>query len=273
MTSMDDGSTLVCLFHDRDQADAAMRDLEGTGIPQSRIAVISDTKSRDGDRTLESLGVPSRDLNHLRRGVADGGTLIAVFADSEYVAAVEAIFGRHDATKIDEVVSPGEDLHVVTSAGALGDAKDPGGRSLAQRDLGEAAFVSGEGSLPVVEEELQVGKRTVDRAGVRLYRRVIDIPAEESVELRKEHVVVERRPLDRAATERELNGRGEDIIELTETAEEAVISKYARVVEEVVVGKSASVHTEHIRDTVRRTEVEVEQLPPADVRAGNKNTF
>lgn len=51
-------------------------------------------------------------------------------------------------------------------------------------------------------------------------------------------------------------------IEVTETSEEPVVSKRARVAEEVVVGKDATEHTETIRDTVRHQKVEVEQPKP-----------
>lgn len=43
------------------------------------------------------------------------------------------------------------------------------------------------------------------------------------------------------------------------TGEEAVVGKTARVVEEVVVSKTADEHVEEVDDTVRRTEVEVDR--------------
>lgn len=49
-------------------------------------------------------------------------------------------------------------------------------------------------------------------------------------------------------------------MELRESSEEAVVSKSARVVEEVVIGKEVSSHTENVKDTLRRTDVDVEQL-------------
>ena len=129
-----------------------------------------------------------------------------------------------------------------------------------------ATGIAAEGTaIPVIEEELAVGKRTVDAGGVRVYRRVVEIPVEESINLREEHVNVARRAVDRPATEADLN-QGDRTIELTETAEEAVIGKNARGVEEMVVGKNATERTEHIHDTVRRTEVEVEEVAPASTR-------
>ena len=47
-------------------------------------------------------------------------------------------------------------------------------------------------------------------------------------------------------------------IEVEEKSEEAVVSKDARVKEELVVKKDVEQRTETVSDTVRRTEVEVE---------------
>ncbi len=81
--------------------------------------------------------------------------------------------------------------------------------------------------------------------------------------MREEHVVMERRPVERAVTDSDA-AFGDRTIELTETAEEVVLSKNARVVEEVLVGKVASEHVETVQDSVRRTEVEIEELPATD---------
>lgn len=51
---------------------------------------------------------------------------------------------------------------------------------------------------------------------------------------------------------------------MTETAERAVVSKTANVVEEISVGKEVTERDEVIRDTVRKTEVDVEQLGSTD---------
>ena len=95
---------------------------------------------------------------------------------------------------------------------------------------------------------------------VRIYSHVTEQPVEQEVHLRDERVTVERRPVDRPATERDLAAFQEGTIELTETHEEAIVSKQARVVEEVVIEKDVREHTETVRDTVRRTEVEVESI-------------
>jgi uncharacterized protein (TIGR02271 family) len=123
--------------------------------------------------------------------------------------------------------------------------------------------------IPVIEEELQVGTREVERGGVRVYSRVTERPVEQEVHLHDETVHVERHPVDRPATEADVAAAKEGTLEVTETDEEAVIAKHARVVEEVVINKDVEEHTETVRDTVRRTEVEVEPTgaaPARDVR-------
>ena len=118
--------------------------------------------------------------------------------------------------------------------------------------------------IPVVEEELKVGKRAVQRGGVRIYQRMTEKPVQESVQLREEHVKVERHAVDQPATEADMAAFKEGSVELREMAEEPVVSKTARVVEEVVVGKEQTQRTEEVSDTVRRTDVEVEQLGASD---------
>jgi uncharacterized protein (TIGR02271 family) len=120
-------------------------------------------------------------------------------------------------------------------------------------------------AFPVVEESLEVGKREVSTGGVRVYSRVTETPVSESVNLREEHATIERRAVDRPATAADLK---EGSVEVRETAEQAVVAKTARVVEEVVVGKEASNRTETVNDTVRGTEVEVERVEGTDKTSG-----
>ena len=119
------------------------------------------------------------------------------------------------------------------------------------------------GTIPVVEEQLQVGKRAVQRGGVRIYRHVTETPVQESVQLREERVSVERTPVNEPASTADIDAFKEGTIEVRETVEEPVVAKTARVVEEVSIGKEVTERTETISDTVRRADVEVEQLSSA----------
>ena len=115
----------------------------------------------------------------------------------------------------------------------------------------------GEERIPVVEERLSVGKREAAHGRVHVRSHVVETPVQERVTLREEHVSIERRPVAPPTAAGDDAFR-ERTIEATESAEEAVVAKEARVTEEVMVRKHAEERTETVSDTVRRTEVEVE---------------
>ncbi len=121
--------------------------------------------------------------------------------------------------------------------------------------------------IPVVEERLLVGKRQVERGGVRVRAYTVETPVHDQVQLREEHVEVERRPVNEQVGDVEALFQ-ERSFQATETTEEAVVGKEARVVEEVVVRKDVGERVETVQDTVRHTEVEVERLGVADAKPG-----
>jgi uncharacterized protein (TIGR02271 family) len=116
-----------------------------------------------------------------------------------------------------------------------------------------------EEAIPIAEERLRVGKRVASAGRVRVHSYVVETPVEEQVRLREEHVRVERHAVDRPVAGNEAGLFQERVIEAEESSEEAVVAKEARVTGEVVVNKEATERTETIRDTVRRTEVEVNE--------------
>ena len=113
----------------------------------------------------------------------------------------------------------------------------------------------GEEVIPLAEENIEIGKRMVDRGTTRIRRYVVETPIERDVTLHGERVTIERRqpgettPPDHAFEER--------IVEVRETEEVPIIEKTARVVEEVAIRKEETERTETVRDTARREEVEV----------------
>ena len=110
----------------------------------------------------------------------------------------------------------------------------------------------------MVEERLNVGKRMVDSGRVRVRSYAVEEAVSENVTLHDETVQVDRRVVDRAVAPGDEALFADKVIEATETREQAVVSKDARVVGEVGIRKDATQRTETISDTVRRTEVEVE---------------
>lgn len=117
-------------------------------------------------------------------------------------------------------------------------------------------------TIPVIEEELQVGKRQVETGGLRLRSRIVENQVSENINLREETVHIERTAVDRPATATDLR---EENLEFIERAEVPVVAKEARVVEEVSLNKEVSEKQEKISDTVRKTEVDVDRITGTDI--------
>lgn len=116
------------------------------------------------------------------------------------------------------------------------------------------------GKVDVIEEDIEVGKREVQTGGARLKSRIVERPVEERVNLKEEHVQVKRTPVDKPADGRDFDNYKEKTIEETESAEVPVVNKEARVVEEVSLEKEVENKQEVVKDNVRHTEVDVENL-------------
>jgi uncharacterized protein (TIGR02271 family) len=117
-------------------------------------------------------------------------------------------------------------------------------------------------TLRLAEERLNVGKRMFQTGTTRIRRFVTERPVEASVTLHEEHAEVVRRAITNPAYVADIDW-SDKAYEVTETAEEAVVSKSARVVEEVTLRKTDTDHVETVKDTVRRQQVEVERANAA----------
>ena len=241
--------TVVGLFPHSEDAQAALRDLETMGIKRNSVQVMTSDAQSKVLSALTTVGVPQNDASIYAEGVRRGGALVVGSVEDSQADQAVSILDRNNTIDIDKLGSR------YRETGYTGyDAAQPAYAAqeiTAERDLNKQI------TIPIVEEQLVVGKRAVERGGARIHTFVTERPVEESVSLHEERVSVERRPVDRAATDADFQTKD---ITMTETAEEAVVSKTARVVEEVVVGKTATDRTETVRDTVRKTDVEVEDL-------------
>ncbi len=225
---------------------------------------------------LTHLGVPKDQAEYYAEGVRRGGTLVTVTASDENAQRAVDIMNGAGAVDID---SRGANYRTGGYAGYTDAAPaythdeivqergsyQPPSRTASNTGTTNTGTVNtgGETVIPIVEEELAVGKRQVQGGGARIHTRITERPVEEQVTLRQENVTVDRRPVDRAVTDADRAFR-EQNFEVTETSEVPVVTKEARVVEEVVVGKTATEHTETVRDTVRRTDVDVEDVAATD---------
>lgn len=139
-------------------------------------------------------------------------------------------------------------------------SSQPAGAQYASTAPGATA-AGGDETIQVVEERLRVGKREVVKGATRVRSYIVERPVEQQVNLHEERVNVDRRPVDRPVTSADASLFEERVVEARSMAEEAVVGKEARVVEEIALHKEATDRVETIRDKVRRTEVEVEGGP------------
>jgi len=229
---------------------------------------------------LVGAGVPEDDANVYAEGVRRGGSLLSAQVDTQDEAnQVASIMDRHNVVDIDnrgqeyrqsgwsrfdanagsyDATTSTRDRGTAMPAASMGTTTTSRSDSF---DQGRTVDQTGDIRVPIVEEELRVGKRAVEGGGVRVYQRVQETPVNEQVTLRDETVRVERRPVDRAATEADFANLKEGTIDVREHDEEAIVDKQARVVEEVVIRKDVQERTENVQDTVRRTDVNVEEVP------------
>jgi len=266
--------TITAFFNNREDAVAAVQRLQTAGIPRSDINLVegsgssASATSQEGGgfwETLKDLFLPDEDRHTYAEGLRRGGHLVTVrAAETHYERALD-ILDDEGTIDIDERAASWRNEGWSPQA-----SQDRGGSSTsAYRAGGETrsanlrSGVSPDSSanreevIPVTEEELRIGKRDVSHGRVRVRSYVVEKPVQEQVNLRQEHVRVERRPTDRVMTGNEDAFR-ERTIEAEERAEEAVIDKQARVKEEVVVKKDVDQRSETVTDKVRRTEVEVQ---------------
>ena len=287
--------TVIAAFDDRQDAQRALERLIESGFSRDMVHLQArdDAWSDSADRTATTGSAADEShgfFDGIRRFFADlfgadeaegdsgryaesirrGGTVLIVDAADE----TEADRARGLLSSMDGTVDIDERASQWSREGWAGfDARATSDttRSTAAGTEGTMR-TEGEQVMPVVQEELQVGKRAVSNGGVRVIQRVTETPVKEMIRLRDERATIERRPVDRPASEADFANFKEGTIEVRETTEEPVVAKTARVVEEVVVGKEVQERTETVADTVRRTDVEVERMGAETTRRGTDTT-
>jgi uncharacterized protein (TIGR02271 family) len=213
------------------------------------ISTIDDAKS--AERLLNEL---------VKAGFEDRDVEILEGSEAKIVAAiVERGFDEDDARGYAKAVRSGKTLVAARTP------EDKAERAVAimeryETSGGESSKEQGE-TVQEIEEELTVGKRKAATGGVRVTTNVSETPVEETVTLREEKVEAERKPVDRKLSPKEAEAAFQGkTVEVLATSEEAEVSKEARVVGEVAVGKQVEEREETVKGTVRRTEVEVEEV-------------
>jgi uncharacterized protein (TIGR02271 family) len=275
--------TIVAVYDRNIDIDTITHELESAGVPASSIkpysrsfeiagaveetSLVRETTGHRsgfwswlvGDETPADTGRITYDsATAYDNALAHGATVLTVIVDAPHVEPALSILWGHAPRDLQEYAPGSQDAGLatpatpapltetgMTSAGMLSTQATtaPGERSEGQR-------------LQLAEERIQVGKREVAGGTTRLRRYVVSRPVEEQILLRDEKVTVRRLPASGAAVA--ADAFTEKTIEVSETREEPVVTKIARVIGEVALTKEVTERTETVRDTVRREEIEVE---------------
>jgi stress response protein YsnF len=216
--------TVISVFDDKKIADQAIDALRKEGFQDREVEILKG----EGDKLMRALtekGFGKDDAREFADAAGEGKTLVAARVSEEKLDKATTILERFEASQ------------------------------------GEG---SGRETAQIVEEELSVGKRKTANGGVRVTTSVSEQPVEETVRLREETVGAERRSADRELSADEAEAAFEEkTVEMMGTEEEAVVRKEARVIGEVALTKEVQEREETIRDTVRKTDVEVEEVAPS----------
>ena len=279
--------TIIAAFQDLGPAQHAMDELDSADVKAESVRLITAPSEGQGIiDTLTSRKVPRDRAELYGESVRRGSPLVLVEASNDDVRRIAAILDacgsldmetagkrwradgwqgyRANAMPYDDTERATERGHIVRESlqrenlerGDLDDG-NLDGRNLDGAEL-ERGNLEHE-ALPVIEEEVRVGKRQVESERLRVRTFITERPVHEEVELREEHINVTREPVDEpiAASAADTTFKEEEFV-VTATSEEPVVEKQARVVERVSVNKAAATRTETIEDTERRQEVEVE---------------
>jgi hypothetical protein len=287
------GNTSVsAMFDSHAEAQHALERLTAAGISSSQIRMMSGEtagasptttgRAADDKGFWESLGdffFPEEDRYAYAEGLSRGGYLVTVTGldSTQYETALD-ILDDEGSVNLDEREqswrSEGWGGYETSSYATSGRTASAYGTRTGMEGALDSPYIdndtlhpegvrsggddlrSGDETIPVIEERLRVGKRETSHGRVRVRAYTVEEPVNESVELRDERVEIERRAVDRpAVADQDYLDR---TLEAEEYREEAVVQKEARVVEEIGLRKTSDTHTETVSDTVRRTEVEVE---------------
>ena len=290
---------LVAVFNTEVDADEAVRALEANNLPSSAIrryrrddpsipgrpettqeqgvhyqsqTATADTRASGGFwswLTGEDHGdwrdpdYADADDQYYSRSIEAGNTVVAVHVDQADSERVMRLLADQNPIGLEDTGAEGRTTTPTTTGTEQHMEAIAEQRSASGEQPTGGAHGQHDETIPLAEEQVQVGKERVERP-VRVRRFVVERPVEQQVNLRDERVEIERRPAQ--STTAGAHAFEERTIEVRESHEVPMVSKTAKVSEEVVVRREGTERTETVRDTVRKEEIEVDREQQATNR-------
>jgi uncharacterized protein (TIGR02271 family) len=247
---------VVALYDTDASARAAVKTLRSAGYSADDISIIQNES--DAEKAgLHHPGIWQRlfghDLEHheaavLSRSLREGSAIVSVRVSESEAPKVISLLDSH---------KPVDVLDRARSYGLMGNTEGTKSGAMFSAPTSKGTE---EQVVRLAEEQLNVGKRVIDSGLTRVRRVIVEKPVEANVTLHEEHVEIMRRAISEPGPGKDIDW-SDKTIEVSETAEEAVVDKTARITEEVVIRRTGSDHVQTVRDTVRRQQVDVERIP------------
>ncbi len=220
---------------------------------------------------LVGLGIPKEEAQYYEDRVHGGSALVTVDAQGAQgrEAEVRQIMLRDGAEDLQDRGYGGGYDQTATVAAA---PQQQYVQTAQPAQQVQTQTQSGDLRIPVVEEELTVGKRQEEQGRVRIHKEIVTEQQNVPVTLRHEEVVVERVPVTGQGTADLTDAfQGQDIV-VPVMGEEAVVAKQAHQVEEVRLRKEAVTENQQVSDTVRKERVIVDGVEDQGTTGTNLGT-
>ena len=242
---------IVAVYDRAEKAREAARALASSGFVSSDISVLNSGSVSDKDASDSSVwqrlfgrSVPDEETAAYRRTINPGGAVLTLRTPDREVDRAMKILNVHGPTNFED-----------RSGSTLTSTRMSATAPTETREVDAAEEV-----LRLAEEQIDIGKQQVATGKSRIRRFVTEQPVEQQITLHEEHYEVSRREVNDPQLAKDIDWN-DRTIEVIETSEQPVVTKTARITEEVVIRRRGSDHVETIRDTVRRQQLEVERVP------------
>lgn len=262
--------TLVAAFDTPQHARAAIEALKAGGFHEDDISIFDKSRIAPGTGAKEA-GLWNRlfggslyqhEAQVYGDTIARGGTVISLRALDSEVAHASGILDLHRPVDVhDRAVTAGIAPAAKVEAAVKTIAAAPIAAVQKVAVTPKVAETHDE-VLRLAEEQLQVGKQMVDAGRTRVRRFTTERDVSADVTLHEEHAEVLRRTVTDPNYAGELDW-SDRAIEVVETAEHALVSKTARVVEEISLKKVGTEHVETVHEKLRRQQAEIERVDAA----------
>ena len=304
-TTTEQRSTVVGVFEDRQQADAAVSELRQAGFREDQIGVAA--RQAEGEKKpttaekgthwetgaatgalagaglggLVGLGIMAGVIPVIGPVIA-GGTLAAILANAAGGAAIGGLVGalagagvpEEEARYYQSELEAGRTIVTVKADGRYDEAASILHRHGAyDRHTATAAGTAasaprtaeGGERIQLREEELQAHKQPVETGAVRVRKEAVTEHRTMEVPVQREEVIVERHAPTGESTSASDIAPGEEI-RVPVSEEQVTVVKQPVVKEEVTVGKRTVQESQQVGGEVRKEQVRVEREGEVDVR-------